>query len=95
MTNENGEGEEIAIATEEICREFRLYNIPLSDAEYFRDIMHMYGGKGNAAFRALLDAYDAMTLVARLENRLSVIEQRVKDLEGRERKEMVKTFGGN
>jgi len=94
MTSENGDGVEVAEATEVVSR-FILFNVPKDDVEEFREIMKLYGMKGNAAFRAVIDGYNFSTSLGVIATRLEILEQRLKQLEGQDMREKLKTFGGS
>ncbi len=90
MTESNG------IEETEKLGDLTIFNVPQEDREIFRDITRVYGKKGFVAFRALIDSYMTLRTIGNLFDRLTILEEQVKELASpRESEEPKgpKTFG--
>lgn len=84
---------DVEVVEKKVVDSITIYNVASEDNELFHQIMREHGRKGNVAFRALLDSYCLSKLVGEVVMKVQLLEQRVFDLENKEKKE-IKTFGG-
>jgi hypothetical protein len=85
--------DDVEVVERKVVDSITVFNVSQEDNELFHQIMREHGRKGNVAFRALLDSYCFAKIVGETVLKLQLLEQRVFDLENKDKKEL-KTFGG-
>ena len=80
---------------EETFVDVRIYGIPKEDFDYFMEIVKSFQGDRVTAFKYLLDSYSKELGLGPIMTRLQIIENRLFNLENKERKDELKTFGSD